>query len=738
MRRTVAVAIFLLAVCEWSHTVSDALAARAIGIDVSHYQGTITPANWTSIFNSGRTFAWTKADESTINADNDSTFVNNMINGRAAGLYMGAYHFARPESNSDATVEAQHFLSVVQPNGPSGSNNFLAPGYFRPMLDIETDGSAANKTYLSNWINTFCDYIVAHGGGARVEPLVYMNSNYANNYVNSSVATRDLDVADYLSGANPPPPTGSPPAGIGVWSTWSFWQYNSSGSVPGISGNVDMDIANGDVNFMKQFVISGATEQFDVNGTTAGSGITNNGSYTWEGTKFSSSSDGIDPVAWVEGNFVRFAAGTDAGTSNYTVTANSNHTFAGMILQGAGIQPTGGGTVTVNGPGMLSIASGDQNFYVDISSQNLKINAVLAGTGRLVWQGNSGAGTGAGGSLYLLGNNTYTGGTLINTSAGLNFNNDHSFGTGRITWNHSQVVFANDLATAPVTIANPVTALGGAQMVYVGPAVAPVTFSGTWTIPSGIVRLSVGNTTHTSSQMTISGVMGGSGAITKDGVGTLVLSGGNTYTGATLINGGTLDVSGASARLGTGNVTVQNTTSTVTVLSIETGVANAISDSATLTLAGGGAAGVADQSYANLAAGINETVNALVLGGAAQSSGKTYGSSSSGAMIRNDEFFSGSGMITVGLLGDYNDDSRVDSADYIYWQRNDGSQVGYDTWRANFGNSAPGSGSSLLGQTAVPEPNSLAAAWITGAAVILLRRRWAHRYLSVTVCPLRR
>src|SRR4051812_17797066 len=522
MRRTFALeSVLFCAICSMLLSRS-ALAARDVGIDVSHYQGSI---NWTSVANAGKDFAWAKADEGATNTFNDATFVANMTNGRNAGVYMGAYHFARPETNSDATVEAAHFLSVIQPNGPNGANNFLGAGYFRPMLDIESDGIAttAGRTYLSNWINTFCDYIVAHGGGSKVEPIIYMNSNYAANYVNSTVATRDLDIANYLSATNPPAPTGNPPAGTGVWSTWAFWQYSSSGAVAGISGNVDMDVANGDINFVKGFVIGGVAERFDVNGATANSGIVNNGAYTWEAAGYSSASDGTDPVPWVESSFLRLAAGTDAAASNYTITANSNHTVAGMMLQTGG-----GGTVTINGPGVLSIASGDQGFYVATSTQNLKINAQLAGSGRLVWQGAGGA---SGGSLFLLGNNTFTGGVLLNTGSGLNFNNNNSFGTGRITWAVAQMVLANDVATAPVTLANPVTTFATGNLIYVGPAVAPVTFTGAWTLASGSSTLTVGNASHTSSQMTISGKIGGSGgALVKLGTGALILSGANTYT----------------------------------------------------------------------------------------------------------------------------------------------------------------------------------------------------------------
>jgi GH25 family lysozyme M1 (1,4-beta-N-acetylmuramidase) len=254
MRRTFA--LLLLLVCADFLVISGALAARDVGIDASHFQGTITAANWTSIHSAGKDFAWAKADEGATNTFNDAQFIANMTNGNNAGVLMGAYHFARPETNSDATLEAAHFLSVVQPNGPSGSPNYLAAGFMRPVVDMETDGVAttAGRAYLSGWANSFINYVVAHGGGSGVAPLIYCNSNYASNYFDSSVSSRDLWIANYLSGTNPPAPTGNPPAGTGVWSNWAFWQYSSSGAVSGISGNVDLDVANGDNNFVRTFL----------------------------------------------------------------------------------------------------------------------------------------------------------------------------------------------------------------------------------------------------------------------------------------------------------------------------------------------------------------------------------------------------------------------------------------------------------------------------------------------------
>ena len=52
--------------------------------------------------------------------------------------------------------------------------------------------------------------------------------------------------------------------------------------------------------------------------------------------------------------------------------------------------------------------------------------------------------------------------------------------------------------------------------------------------------------------------------------------------------------------------------------------------------------------------------------------------------------FSTYSVVAVTLAGDYNLDGIVDAADYILWRKTDGTQEGYDRWRANFGRSAGG------------------------------------------------
>jgi hypothetical protein len=76
-----------------------------------------------------------------------------------------------------------------------------------------------------------------------------------------------------------------------------------------------------------------------------------------------------------------------------------------------------------------------------------------------------------------------------------------------------------------------------------------------------------------------------------------------------------------------------------------------------------------------------------------------------------------------GLTGDYNNDGKVDAADYVVWRKNNiNGQQGYDDWRMNFG--APdGGGSALGGAGAVPEPAAVALLLIGLVGVCDTRRR---------------
>jgi len=74
------------------------------------------------------------------------------------------------------------------------------------------------------------------------------------------------------------------------------------------------------------------------------------------------------------------------------------------------------------------------------------------------------------------------------------------------------------------------------------------------------------------------------------------------------------------------------------------------------------------------------------------------------------------------LPGDYNDDGRVDAADFVDWRKTDGTAHGYATWRTNFGSTLGGNGlASHLndGTHVIPEPTSV---FLVGLATVCIVR----------------
>ncbi len=81
-------------------------------------------------------------------------------------------------------------------------------------------------------------------------------------------------------------------------------------------------------------------------------------------------------------------------------------------------------------------------------------------------------------------------------------------------------------------------------------------------------------------------------------------------------------------------------------------------------------------------------------------------------------------VISNVLPGDYNADGVVDAADYVVWRKTDGSQVGYDLWRTNFGRTA-GAGVGSSSTVSVPEPAGLLMVLAASLAGVYRRRdRW--------------
>ena len=181
-------------------------------IDVSVWQGDI---DWTKVKASGIDYAIIRAGFGRETSQKDNKFEQNYTNAKKAGVKLGAYWYSYADSVTDAEKEAKACLSVLK------GKTFELPVYY----DLEDNSQVGfGKTTLTNIAKKFCDTLKASGYSVGV----YANANWFKNYLDYSGLKKlySIWLAQYNSTAQ---------------YECDIWQYSSSGSVNGISGNVDMN-----------------------------------------------------------------------------------------------------------------------------------------------------------------------------------------------------------------------------------------------------------------------------------------------------------------------------------------------------------------------------------------------------------------------------------------------------------------------------------------------------------------
>ncbi|WP_175104578.1 autotransporter-associated beta strand repeat-containing protein, partial [Pararobbsia alpina] len=232
-----------------------------------------------------------------------------------------------------------------------------------------------------------------------------------------------------------------------------------------------------------------------------------------------------------------------------------------LVAAGSPLPPSVGGSLTKAGTGTLTLAG--QNTYTGGTSLNGGVVQVSADE-------NLGAATGPlsfnGGTLRTTADMTMsrattldTGGGTIDTMPGTQLTQNGVIGgTGALT----------KAGTGTLTLAGQNTYAGGTSLdggvvqisadENLGAATGPLSFNGGTLRTTADMTMSRATTLDTGggtidtmpgTQLTQNGTIGGTGALTKIGTGTLTLAGQNTYAGGTSLDGGVVQVS-ADANLG--------------------------------------------------------------------------------------------------------------------------------------------------------------------------------------------
>jgi lysozyme len=199
------------------------------GVDVSTYQGTVT---WSKVKAAGNVFGIARVSDGTTHID--ATFPTNWAGMKSAGIIRGAYQFFRPGEDPIAQADL-----MVQKLGT------LEDGDMAPVMDMETADGVAPATIQAN-MKKWLDRVQQKTGRT---PIIYTAAFMSGN-VGNGFSAYPLWVANY--GVTCP----TMPAN---WAHWKFWQSSSTGSVAGITGNVDVDEFNGTLADLIKFTGGGVT-----------------------------------------------------------------------------------------------------------------------------------------------------------------------------------------------------------------------------------------------------------------------------------------------------------------------------------------------------------------------------------------------------------------------------------------------------------------------------------------------
>ncbi|MEM8945273.1 MAG: GH25 family lysozyme [Planctomycetota bacterium] len=264
---------------------SAAQAERTLGLDLSAWQGNLSQRTWNRLYSvdnrefvflrssrGGTTGFYNQSDPNNNGGQNtlsqrydDPYFVQNITRATQAGLLAGSYHFSRPDIASNTGVdEADHFIEMA--------GAWMRPGYLLPVHDLEAGDGTRSDNELAQFTLDFSDRIHEVMG---IRPAIYLNGNYAS-FVLAQASTRlrneVVEKHPVLWSARPSNPSeaqaqvGHPKDTFtqiyGPWDDpplpthpWSFWQYSWTGDLSSYNGNLDLNVAQGGIEFVKDRLV---------------------------------------------------------------------------------------------------------------------------------------------------------------------------------------------------------------------------------------------------------------------------------------------------------------------------------------------------------------------------------------------------------------------------------------------------------------------------------------------------
>ncbi|CAM3855151.1 glycoside hydrolase family 25 protein [Flavobacterium branchiophilum] len=201
---------------------------HVVGIDVSHYQGTI---RWdrVSTVNEVYKIGFVFIRATTGNDGVDAKYFYNWSQAKKHRFIRGAYHYYRPNENS--IEQANLFIKNVK----------LQKGDLPPVLDIEKLPKQQSIDSLKVGLRRWLEKIEAH---YQVKPIIYSGENYYNNFLKDEFDDYPFWIANYnITTAT-------------INDDWLFWQFTEKAKIRGIKSKVDVNIFNGTPKMLQYYTIN--------------------------------------------------------------------------------------------------------------------------------------------------------------------------------------------------------------------------------------------------------------------------------------------------------------------------------------------------------------------------------------------------------------------------------------------------------------------------------------------------
>ncbi|MBQ3884723.1 MAG: glycoside hydrolase family 25 protein [Ruminococcus sp.] len=193
------------------------------GVDVSDYQGEI---DWKKVKESGIDFAMIRIGYRTYGGGDitlDENFQKNIKAADEAGLKVGVYFFSQALNEKEAIEEADKVIDAI------AGYNITYPVVYDWEL-IYGDNARTDKITVEELADSciaFCERVKSAG----YKPMIYQNKSTAMFKLDlPRLKDYDFWLAEYDK-----KPT--------YYYDYQMWQYSSTGTVPGINGEVDLNIS---------------------------------------------------------------------------------------------------------------------------------------------------------------------------------------------------------------------------------------------------------------------------------------------------------------------------------------------------------------------------------------------------------------------------------------------------------------------------------------------------------------